>query len=417
MYFDLFNNPTSYLHCDIQADCIHAGRAGVFFGTWDKKLPDNWTLLYKIAIHEVCGKNASLFEFGNHRDNNGFGCYVNSDNYITLRVNNNYDHYKEIDTKLLIGKVYEIVLKHYNNITELVIDKRVVYKINAEINPFDGYGCFNRFWSEYHKDEFVVGSISNVIMADNTLSDTDCDNILSKLSCYLGGCPTCGSCRGNEESIPFLLYPKKDDVQDLSKIQYKICDDCGTVFSTTMMRWTPEDFAKRCYNDKYHYYDGDMNNPHGDRIILMRDYIANNYSKNIKHLDYGAGKCFLKDRLSEVGYKHSYCYDPFKECNDENILKSKYDLITCVEVIEHAYNINEILHNIHNMLNNNGEVLLTTCFYNKESLQDWWYCAPRVGHILFFNKDNIRKIASKHGFSIEAVTPLNWMSIIRLRKS
>jgi SAM-dependent methyltransferase len=181
------------------------------------------------------------------------------------------------------------------------------------------------------------------------------------------------------------------------------------------MNWTPEKISQKCYNDVYVQYDPDFISPNGGRTNMMFNYVSQKYNKNIFHLDYGSGEGFLTKRLNEIGYMNSYCYDPFHHPNKE-ILNKKFDLITCVEVVEHSYNINEVFKLFYDLLNPNGELIITTLFRNQELLDDWWYCAPRVGHILFFEEKGFRQFASKHNFFLESIKPFQSQKIIKLRK-
>jgi hypothetical protein len=216
--------------------------------------------------------------------------------------------------------------------------------------------------------------------------------------------------------IPFIPIPSGTDKKTNEMIGYDICDYCGTIFSSEMMQWSSDKFALKCYNENYKHYDMDIVLPHGFRTVFMRDYIAKHFNKNIKHLDYGGNKGFLSTVLKELGYVDTIFYNPFTSNNDTNLLNEEYDLVTCVEIIEHAYNVNEIFDLFAKIVKKNGKLIVTTCFYNQEKLLDWWYCNPRVGHILFFTKDGFVQFAEKYGFQVEEIEDFQNQKLITLSK-
>ena len=99
------------------------------------------------------------------------------------------------------------------------------------------------------------------------------------------------------------------------------------------------------------------------------------------------------------------------------LLDEQYDLITCIEVIEHAYNVNEMFELFTKLLKKEGKLIITTCFYNQEKLSDWWYCNPRVGHILFFTQQGFNQFVEKYGFKIEKIEKFQNQKLITLSRT
>ena len=82
-----------------------------------------------------------------------------------------------------------------------------------------------------------------------------------------------------------------------------------------------------------------------------------------------------------------------------------YDIVTAIEVLEHAYSPTEILKNIYRILKKDGVFLYTT--YNLQLFEimhrlgvakDHSYICPE-GHLNFFNRKTIMKYFNKIGFS------------------
>jgi hypothetical protein len=101
--------------------------------------------------------------------------------------------------------------------------------------------------------------------------------------------------------------------------------------------------------------------------------------------------------LTELGFKCVESYDPFSL----PVLPSgQFDLITCTEVIEHIPSPLTALQEMQSLLSQNG------CIIIGESLQppdiaelrgNWWYVAPRNGHVSTFADRSFAALAELLG--------------------
>ena len=401
--FNLKNQNYNLLHCQYKNNLFYTDD-GILYGNTNIKLPDQWSLLYNFTLYNNFGQNGLLFQFGSFDEKNGFGCYINQNKYITLRINDEYNYFDNIKTKLNKRTKYDISICKYEDIVSFFINNELKFKIKCEINDFNKFGAFNRFSTYGSKNEYTSGILSNVLIYDKYLTFGEKKDIFKDLNKKQFTCLNCGENNFVSQFIKFNHDPRPQDnnfYQNNEMIEYNICQNCGTIFSSQMMNWSTDKFAQRCYNKNYIYYDGAYSNKNADRIIMTKNWITKNFDKNIKHLDYGSGNGFLSQHLIENGYQNSKSFDPFKENADYSLLDDKYDLITAIQVIEHAYNINEIFQLFSKIIKKNGKIMLTTLLYNNEQLQNWWYCSPRVGHILFFTKNGFQQFVEKHGFIVE----------------
>lgn len=107
----------------------------------------------------------------------------------------------------------------------------------------------------------------------------------------------------------------------------------------------------------------------------ISNLILNNFDNNISIADIGCGEGALALRLYDEGYKNITCFDidtdQFKlesikiEKYDANIpitnqIKNKYDLVICVEIIEHIWSPYQLMHDIKEILKPGGFVILST---------------------------------------------------------
>lgn len=412
--FDLEKQKCEMINCSLNHGILQNKNRGYFKGEI-KDLPQEYTLLYGIQIFENQGNNTTLFEFGSYQQNTGYGLFINPNKEIAFRVNRDYENYSIINTCFRLNEFIEIKIIKTKKDLSLYIDNELKYKTLLTINKFNNYGGFSRAHAGGNTGQFISGIITPIKIYDEIIENST--QYFEKIKENLIKCPNCNRYGFDIQTITFNPRPQGNEETDHNDtIIYNKCISCGTIFSDEMMSWSPEKFKEKCYNDNYLYYDMDIILPYGERTILAKQHICNNYNKNICHLDYGGNKGFLQNLLKSNGFNETYIYDPFTENNDKEILNRKYDLITCFEVIEHAYNINEIFKLFKNILNKNGKVVFTTCLYNNENLNEWWYCNPRVGHILFFTKQGIESFVNKHGFEIQSIERFQNQNIITIKK-
>lgn len=415
--FNLNDMNKNLVDTEFKNGFYYSGKKGYIAGTTNMKLPDEWTLLYNFCVFNTFGSNATIFEFGRHLDNNGFGCYINSNFEITFRVNNDYDHYREIGIRVKPSVHYYIVIKKTKDLISFYVNDELRYTSDTQIRPFVIFGAFSRASTFENREEHFVGMISNVEIYDEILPQEKIDEFFLKYKKTGFHCPNCNSIFFEKKFIPFIPRPNGVDKKTDETIEYDVCEYCGTIFSSEMMQWSPQKFSEKCYNSNYKHYDMDIVLPYGFRTVFMRDYIVKNYDRSINHLDYGGNKGFLSSALKEQGYKNTFCYDPFTSNNNTELLEDSYDLVTCIEVIEHAYNVNDIFNLFSKIVKKDGKLIVTTCFYNQENLFDWWYCNPRVGHILFFTENSFIQFAGKHGFRVEKIEPFQNQQLVTLSRT
>jgi 2-polyprenyl-6-hydroxyphenyl methylase/3-demethylubiquinone-9 3-methyltransferase len=174
------------------------------------------------------------------------------------------------------------------------------------------------------------------------------------------------------------------------------CDECGFLFTCFFDDWTHDDFRRFIYNDDYALVDPGYDSV---RPISVADHLAQFLGdfKDARILDYGAGGGLFANRLMELGFKRVESYDPFSLPVQPS---GPFDLITCEEVIEHVPSPLAALQQIRSLLTHDGCVIIG------ESLQppditvlrgNWWYVAPRNGHVSTFADRSFAALAERLG--------------------
>jgi 2-polyprenyl-6-hydroxyphenyl methylase/3-demethylubiquinone-9 3-methyltransferase len=179
-------------------------------------------------------------------------------------------------------------------------------------------------------------------------------------------------------------------------VSYHRCDACGFLFTAYFDDWLPSDFARFIYNSDYAALDPDYasRRPIGTAELMakiLRDF------KGARILDYGAGGGIFAERMAQLGFSDVASYDPFSMPTRP---VGRFDIITCIEVIEHIPSPCRAIADMLSFLSAEGCILLG------ESLQpadigsirgNWWYVAPRNGHISTFADRTLAALARQSG--------------------
>lgn len=220
-----------------------------------------------------------------------------------------------------------------------------------------------------------------------------------------GQCPVCN---GASELVAHVDFNKSCEERNgvhlpnaATPIAYHLCPDCGFCFAPAIQNWSIDDFAHRIYNDDYVIVDPDYLNvrPYHSASTLKNMFGA--VAGNISHLDYGGGDGLLSSILRQSEW-NSQSYDPFVDGEHAIPSNQKFDLITAIEVFEHVPDPRALMCRLSSLLAPDGIVFFTTLLsdgqiYPGQKL-NWWYAAPRNGHISLYSKQSLKQLASDHGF-------------------
>lgn len=220
----------------------------------------------------------------------------------------------------------------------------------------------------------------------------------------------CPICKGKSLAHDVVDFNKscieKDNkylVKSLIPIYYFLCEKCNFCYAPTFKKWSKKDFEKYIYNKDYIKVDPDYENnrPFYNSKLLINTF-KNNY-KNIKHLDYGGGNKTLSKFLQEKNWS-TKSYDKFVDINTNIQKLGKFNLITLFEVFEHVVDIDELMNDLSLLIEDDGLIIFSTLLSDKNikknSRLQWWYAAPRNGHISLFSKKSLYVLASKYNFKI-----------------
>jgi len=183
---------------------------------------------------------------------------------------------------------------------------------------------------------------------------------------------------------------------------YCLCA-CGFCFCPEISAWSPELFERHIYNEDYERVDPDylLARPRANADFLAQ--LFGIYGKRIRHLDYGGGNGQMVRMLKSQAWK-STSYDPFANKDVSPGSLGKFDLITAFEVFEHVPDPQVLMKSLAELLQPDGVILFSTLLSDGQihpgGKLDWWYAAPRNGHISLYSRNSLYLLAQQHNFHL-----------------
>jgi hypothetical protein len=185
-------------------------------------------------------------------------------------------------------------------------------------------------------------------------------------------------------------------------VWYHRCLTCGFLFTDLCDSWTSAQFAERIYNEDYVMVDPEYvaKRPANNAKVLRQLFDAE--KALIKLLDYGGGNGDTARDLRLTGFACD-SWDPFGAAPREPPLAQSYDVVTCFEVIEHAHDPLGTVEDVMRLVRADGIVIFSTMVQPEltpPGSLDWWYIAPRNGHVAIHTEDSLRRLWRKVGMSV-----------------
>jgi SAM-dependent methyltransferase len=195
-------------------------------------------------------------------------------------------------------------------------------------------------------------------------------------------CKICGGGAELFDVVDFLKFCSADPYSFGTAgipVEYYRCTLCSFTFTDLIDDWTSDEVAKFIYNEEYIKVDPEYTGNRAERdadffISILGDY------RDQTVLDYGSGTGVLAKRMREVGFD-AEAYDPFSSPHRPT---RRFDIITCMEVLEHSSDPVSTLNDMVALLEEGGCILLATGIQpdNFDDMRaNWWYAAPRNGHV------------------------------------
>ncbi len=178
-------------------------------------------------------------------------------------------------------------------------------------------------------------------------------------------------------------------------VDYVRCDACGFIFTDYLDRLTEDQIGSRIYNSEYIKADPEFATI---RPSLFADMLADMLGPartGIEALDYGGGEGLLARLARDRGFARYDSYDPY--FSDQPDPDRRYELVTAFEVVEHSRDPFATLWDALSYVRPDGVLFFTTQLQPSDVGADWWYIAPRNGHVSLHSDQSLRTLAQRCG--------------------
>ncbi|MGA7431397.1 MAG: class I SAM-dependent methyltransferase [Xanthobacteraceae bacterium] len=219
---------------------------------------------------------------------------------------------------------------------------------------------------------------------------------LKSVSAAPTSCKICGGSAPLYGAIDFHKTPPLSGVA----IYYRRCTACEFLFTDAFDCWSDEQFKTHIYNDDYKNVDPDYQGrrPHENADAMVR--LWGRYKEEMRVLDFGGGNDLFCARLRANGFPVAVTYDPMVPAYARRP-DGKFDLVTCFETLEHVPDPLTSVARIVESAAEPGFILYSTVVqpadFSNQGL-NWWYVAPRNGHISMFSKQSLAALWARHGY-------------------
>ena len=185
-------------------------------------------------------------------------------------------------------------------------------------------------------------------------------------------------------------------------VYYRRCAACSFTFTTAFDTWSHAEFLARIYNSDYIRVDPDFveSRPAGNAKVLAETFKLSR--GHIDILDYGGGSGLTAELLRKQGFSAA-TYDPFSEF--DAFPTTRFDLISCFEVMEHVPSPIETVATMVSLLKNSGAILFSTLIQPAEFEAiglNWWYAGPRNGHVSLYSRIALDYLFRPHGMIVKS---------------
>lgn len=218
---------------------------------------------------------------------------------------------------------------------------------------------------------------------------------------------TCKMCGGEAIFFGTVDFSKNCENARLRSsgisVNYYQCNICDLLFTDFCDKWGYEEYTKFIYNDDYVVVDPEYVGTRAKRTAHEMLPYFESAGKQLSLLDFGAGNGGFAQALREAGFARIANYDPYAGGEKPEGL---FDIVTAFEVVEHSATPLETFDALLSHMKTGG------CVYIGQSMlpenigrigTNWWYIAPRNGHITFYSYRTISKYAAIRGLTCRGV--------------
>lgn len=234
-------------------------------------------------------------------------------------------------------------------------------------------------------------------------------SLLDHLDHVIGGyAPVCKIC--GAQTQPFDVVDLEKSCSGLAarlsgvSIYYFHCENCGLVFTDFFDSFTPTDWRTVIYNDDYY----DVHDPEYEETRpawnTLQVAAVTGGPAGIIGLDYGGGNGRTAELLRRRGFVYE-SYDPYGLSDLTAERRKSYNFCSAFEVAEHTGDPVGMMADIVERCTDGPLIVLIGTLALDGHIADpirlnWWYAAPRNGHITLFSRRALATLGERFGLSL-----------------
>jgi 2-polyprenyl-3-methyl-5-hydroxy-6-metoxy-1,4-benzoquinol methylase len=224
------------------------------------------------------------------------------------------------------------------------------------------------------------------------------------------GPPVCKICEGDTAVFDLVDFNKTCHVRRypfgvarIPVVYYK-CIDCEFIFTDFFDGFTGDQWTTYVYDEQYYV---DVDPEYADvrpknSALLFEAFLAGRKDAVIG-LDYGGGNGRTTEYMRDAGWSYD-CWDPFDRTDMTYGCEGKYNFCTSIEVFEHTPDpVGSLKTLVEKCTPDKLIVMIGTCVHDgvvtDETRLNWWYAAPRNGHISLYSRRSLKVLAAKFGLT------------------
>lgn len=178
--------------------------------------------------------------------------------------------------------------------------------------------------------------------------------------------------------------------------RYFLCGDCGLVHLDRQHWPTPDEERERYLQHRNHRDD----EGYVQFLRRLADPVMERVPAGSHGLDYGSGPApVMAELLTERGMAMT-SYDPLF-LPDASALSTRYDFITCCEVLEHVHDPHSLLDRFPTLLRRGGLLGVMTSLRRDDQDFGAWRYRRDPTHVCFYNEQTLDWIAASRGWTLE----------------
>lgn len=204
------------------------------------------------------------------------------------------------------------------------------------------------------------------------------------------------SVEGGLVRCPVCLEGEPGVFRQIGNQVYLRCPVCQATIMAPESRLSAEEEKQ-----VYELHDNDPEDPGYRRFLTkLAEPLIERLPPGAAGLDFGCGPGpALALMLREAGFEMSL-YDPFFH-PDRTVRATRYDFITCTEVVEHLYQPAEVFRQLDSLLKPGGWLAIMTCFQTDDARFDNWHYRRDPTHVVFYRETTFQWLADHYGWQLE----------------